>query len=89
MSVYLPDINATIHMKAIDPIARTFVETYRNGKQMAYQRSIEIKVSVNTETLTETVYRKINKIRILRYYILAICTSVAMCVCVFVRAKGT
>lgn len=54
-SVYLPDKSATIHMKPIDPIARTFVETYRSGKHIAYQRSIEMKVKVNTDTVTDTV----------------------------------
>lgn len=43
-------------MKPIDPMARTFVETYRSGKHIAYQRSIEIKVKVNTDTVTDTVW---------------------------------
>lgn len=45
-------------INAIEPIARTFVETYRNGKHIAYQRSIEMNVNVSTDTVTETVCKK-------------------------------
>lgn len=36
------------------------MDTYRNGKQMAYHRSREMKVRVRTETVTDTVC-KVNK----------------------------
>lgn len=58
--LYLPESRATSQMKAIDPMARSLVETYRNGKQMAYHRSIEMNVRVRTETVTDTVC-KVNK----------------------------
>lgn len=54
-SFHSPDSNATIQMNAMEPIARSFVDTYRNGKQIAYHRSMEMNVSVSTDTVTETV----------------------------------
>lgn len=52
---FLPESKAAIHINAIEPQARPFVETYRSGKHIAYHRSIEMNVSVSTETVTETV----------------------------------
>lgn len=57
----LPEISATSQIKAIDPMARSFVDTYRRGKQIAYHRSMEMKVSVNTDTVTDTVCKNNRK----------------------------
>lgn len=54
--MYLPDRSAAIHIIATEHQARPFVDTYRNGKQIAYHRSIEMNVNVSTDTVTETVY---------------------------------
>lgn len=54
---FLPESKAAIQISAIEHQARPFVETYRSGKHIAYHRSIEINVSVSTETVTETVYK--------------------------------
>lgn len=42
-------------MKIIERQARSGLGLYRNGKQIAYHRSMDIKVNVNTDTVTETV----------------------------------
>lgn len=42
-------------MNAIEPNALILVDTYRSGKHIAYQRSIEMNVSVNTDTVMDTV----------------------------------
>lgn len=42
-------------MITIAVFARPVVDLNRNGKHMAYQRSIDMKVSVKTLTLTDTV----------------------------------
>lgn len=52
---YLPDARATSHINAIEPTARTLVETYRNGKHIAYHRSMDMNVNVKTDTVTDTV----------------------------------
>lgn len=52
---YLPDTRATIQINAIEPTARTLVETYRKGKHIAYHRSMDMNVNVRTDTVTDTV----------------------------------
>lgn len=48
-------------MIAIQITARPGCGLYRNGKQMAYHLSIEMKVNVKIDTVTETVYDKRSK----------------------------
>lgn len=55
---YSPETKANVQINAIDPIARPFVETYRNGKHIAYHRSSDMNVNVNTDTVTDTVCGK-------------------------------
>lgn len=62
---YLPDTRATIHINAIEPTARRLVETYRKGKHIAYHRSMDMKVKVNTDTVTDTVCKGNHSNRIL------------------------
>lgn len=53
--IYSPPISASTQMKAMARLARPTVEWNCSGKQMAYQRSTEMAVSVRTDTATETV----------------------------------
>lgn len=50
-----------IQIAAMAVLARPIVDRNLSGWQMAYQRSTEMKVSVNTETDTETVCVKYAK----------------------------
>lgn len=52
--VYLPESNAAAHIMATEHHARLFVDTYRNGKHIAYHRSIEMNVNVSTDTVMDT-----------------------------------
>lgn len=51
----LPNVNAIIQIMPMAVFARPVVDLNLSGKQMAYHRSTEIKVSVRTETVTDTV----------------------------------
>lgn len=51
----LPDKKAIIHMTPSVRQARSGFGLYRNGKQIAYHRSMEMNVRVKTDTVTETV----------------------------------
>lgn len=68
----LPETTANVQINAIDPIARPFVDTYRSGKHIAYQRSSDIKVNVSTDTVTDTVYkRKLNLVAKLKLFLIS------------------
>lgn len=57
----LPEASPTIHMTMMAVLARPVVDLNFSGWQMAYQRSMEIDVSVITETVTETVCEHVRK----------------------------
>ena len=46
----------TIQMRKIINLAREVVLLKLRGRQMAYQRSIEMTVNVNTDTATDTAW---------------------------------
>lgn len=46
------------HISAIERQARSGFGLYLRGKQIAYHRSIDMKVRVNTDTVTETVWKE-------------------------------
>jgi len=56
--IFLPEASPTIHMIIMAVLARLVVDLNFKGWQMAYQRSMEIDVSVITDTVTETVCMK-------------------------------
>jgi hypothetical protein len=51
----LPNSMPIIHITAIERQARSGRGLYRNGKQIAYHRSMEMNVNVRTDTVTEIV----------------------------------
>lgn len=68
-NIVLPEASPTIHMIMMAVLARLVVDLNFRGWQMAYQRSMEIDVSVMTDTVTETVCKKKNE-NILKIFIL-------------------
>ncbi|CAH2210824.1 jg2412 [Pararge aegeria aegeria] len=52
--MYLLNNRESTQMIRIAVLARLVVDLNLSGKQIAYQRSTEIKVSVNTDTVTDT-----------------------------------
>jgi hypothetical protein len=55
-----PKDKASSQMMMMAVFARPVVDLNLSGKQMAYQRSTEMKVSVSTDTATDTVCRTDN-----------------------------
>lgn len=51
-------MSANSQMRKMAFLARLVVDLNLSGKQMAYQRSTEMKVSVSTDTVTDTVCKK-------------------------------
>lgn len=57
LNILLPEASPTIHMIMMAVRALLVVDLNLRGWHIAYQRSIEIDVSVMTDTVTETVYK--------------------------------
>lgn len=55
---HLPNPIARSQIRTIAVLARLVVDLNLRGKQMAYQRSTEMKVRVSTDTATDTVWNK-------------------------------